>query len=107
MGGIIYGIYMNRNITKDGFGASQDIEEHLKYAHAMRTDIQQNTTVRSFAIIPDIVAIDIYSKHKIDVHSEELMSNPAQLSKLQRIIRQEYPRLLTGGITNRFNMGGQ
>lgn len=97
---------LNANITEHGFGASQDIEGHLKYAHEMRSSIQENTNIRSFAIIPDIIAIDIYSKHRIDVHSDELLKSPKDLDRLRRIIKSEYPKLLTGGISNRYTIGG-
>ena len=60
------------------------------------------TTMRSFAIIPDIVAIDIYTKYGIDVHADDFIKHPAAVNKLKRIIKQEYPKLLTGGISNRF-----
>jgi len=96
----------NGKITKDGFGASQDIEGHLQYAHEMRSQIQENTGARSFAIIPDIIAIDIYSKYKIDVHSDEFFQNPKQVERLKQIIKTEYPRLLTGGVSNRYSLGG-
>jgi hypothetical protein len=96
---------LNGNITKDGFGASQDIEGHLQYAQEMRSSIQENTNVRSFAIIPDIIAIDIYSKHKIDVHSDEFLSSPEQLKRIRHIIKSEYPKLLTGGVSNRYSLG--
>jgi hypothetical protein len=96
---------LNGNITNDGFGASQDIEGHLQYAQEMRSSIQENTNARSFAIIPDIIAIDIYSKHRIDVHSDEFLRSPQQAAKLQHIIKTEYPKLLTGGVSNRYSLG--
>jgi len=97
---------LNGNITSEGFGASQDVEGHLQYAHMMRGEIQHNTTARSFAIIPDIIAIDIYSKHKIDVHSDDFGSDLKVVERLKRIIKTEYPKLLTGGVSNRYSLGG-
>ena len=70
----------------------------------MRQVSNGNTTMKSFAIIPDIVAIDIYTKYNIDVHSADFIKYPAQVEKLKRIIREEYPKLLTGGISNRFKI---
>lgn len=96
----------NSKITKDGFGASQDIEWHLQYAQDMRGQTQENTTARSFAIIPDIIAIDIYSKHKIDIHSPNFPETPQEYEKLKSIIRTNYKGLLTGGISNRYTIGG-
>ena len=93
--------------VKEGRGvATQEISDYLDYAKDMR-NVTQNfdkTTMRSFAIIPDIVAIDIYTKYNIDVHSADFIKYPAQVEKLKRIIREEYPKLLTGGISNRFKI---
>ena len=93
--------------VKEGRGvATQEISDYLDYAKDMRS-VRQNfdkTTMRSFAIIPDIVAIDIYTKYGIDVHSDDFIKHPAAVNKLKRIIKQEYPKLLTGGISNRFKI---
>ena len=96
---------MNTKIAKEGFGASQDIAQYTDYAAQMRAELVNNTTFRSFCVIPDIVAIDIHLKHRIDVHDDAQMGNPATTKKLQRIMRQEYPHLLTGGISNKFSLG--
>ena len=97
---------IDSTIFDGGFNASQDITDYVEAAAAMRRAEQDNTTMRSFAIIPDIVSIDIHIKHRIDVHDDEQMQNPAVQKKLRRLIQLEYPYLLTGGITNRFSLGG-
>ena len=91
--------------VKEGRGvATQNVQDYLDYAQDMRQVSNGNTTMKSFAIIPDIVAIDIYTKYNIDVHSADFIIYPAQVEKLKRIIREEYPKLLTGGISNRFKI---
>jgi len=91
--------------VKEGRGvATQNVQDYLDYAQDMRQANNSNTTMRSFAIIPDIVAIDIYTKYGIDVHSADFIKYPAQVEKFKRIIREEYPKLLTGGISNRFKI---
>lgn len=79
----------------------QDIQAYKDYAAQQR---QQDTIsnngrqYRSFAIIPDIVAIDILNKYGMDIHSPEFMSDPAQLRKLKQIVESDYPLLKTSNI---------
>ena len=93
-------------ITEGRGVATQNVQEYLDYAQDMRTarNNANKTTMRSFAIIPDIVAIDIMTKYGIDVHSPEFLKYPAQVTKFKKIIQQDYPKLLTGGISNRFKI---
>ena len=49
---------------------------------------------RKFAIIPDSVALKVLEDHKLDIHDQHFMSNPANLKKLKRIIISEYPDLV-------------
>lgn len=93
-------------MAENGFGASQNVDAYLDYAKDMRSQIQGDTTARSFAIIPDIVAIDIYSKYKIDVHAEDFGKDISEYKRLKKIIQTDYPALMTGGISNRFSVGG-
>ncbi len=79
----------------------QDIQAYKDYAAQQRQQdsfISGNRQYRSFAIIPDIVAIDILNKYGMDVHSPEFMSDPAQLRKLKQIIESDYPLLKTSNI---------
>lgn len=79
----------------------QDIQAYKDYAEQQR---QQDTIsnngrqYRSFAIIPDIVAIDILNKYGMDIHSPEFMNDPAQLRRLKQIIESDYPLLKTSNI---------
>jgi len=79
----------------------QNVNAYKEYAAQQREmdSVSHNGRMyRSFAIIPDIVAIDILTKYDIDVHSPEFMSDPAQLRKLKQIIDSDYPLLKTSNI---------
>jgi hypothetical protein len=94
----------NSFIVKDGkedFRLEQDVSAYKDYAAQQRElDSFSNSsrTYRSFAIIPDIVAIDILTKYGLDIHSAEFMSNPADLRKLKQIIETDYPLLKTSNV---------
>lgn len=83
------------------FNLSQDVSAYREYA-AQQRELDSNAKAtrqyRSFAIIPDIVAIDILTKYGIDVHAPEFMQDKAQYEKFKRIIISEYPMLLTANI---------
>jgi hypothetical protein len=79
----------------------QDIQAYKDYANVQRQQDSlavSNRQYRSFAIIPDIVAIDILTKYGMDIHSPEFMSDPAQLRRLKQIIETDYPLLKTSNI---------
>jgi len=83
------------------FLLAQDVTAYKDYAAESRykdTLAANGRNYRSFAIIPDIVAIDILTKYRIDIHAKEFMSNPAEVAKLKRIIATDYPDLLTGNL---------
>jgi len=79
----------------------QDIQAYKDYAKQQRemdSFAHNGRQYRSFAIIPDIVAIDILNKYGLDIHSPEFMSNPADLRRLRQIIDTDYPLLKTSNI---------
>jgi len=95
------------NFIKDAYGkngefrATQDVSAYLDYASKSRAAAKsmfanQKQNFRSFAIIPDIVAVDIKTKFNLDVHDPENSTN--ELQKIKNIIIQNYPQLLTGNI---------
>lgn len=45
--------------------------------------------------IPDIVAVDLLFKYGIDVHSETFMANSDDVRRVMRIIKTEYPHLMS------------
>jgi hypothetical protein len=79
----------------------QDVQAYKDYANLQRQQdslVSGNRQYRSFAIIPDIVAIDILTKYGMDIHSPDFMSDPAQLRRLKQIIETDYPLLKTSNI---------
>ena len=94
--------FMNSGINGKQFTVNQDVSEYLKYAKQQR-DLQaahgDASHYRSFAIIPDIVALEILTNHGINLHESEFMSNKEDVAKLKRIIKSEYPQLLTSNVT--------
>ncbi len=78
--------------------AKQNIDqykEHAKYERD-RQDYFGKTKggYRKLATIPDIVAIDILQNHKLDLHDTNFMNNPANLTKLKKILMTEYRDLV-------------
>ena len=49
---------------------------------------------KKFATVPDIVAIELLQKHHLDLHDPMFMENPANMTKLKRIIMTEFPYLV-------------
>jgi len=81
--------------------AEQDISAYLDYAKASRSQANslfanEKTNYRSFAIIPDIVAVDIMNKYKIDVHNPQ--NGVEEMAQIRKIVIRDYPQLLTGNI---------
>jgi hypothetical protein len=89
---------------EDRFLLSQDINAYRQYAKESRDLYEvakKKSHYRSFAIIPDIVAIDILTKYQIDINASDFMGDKALVAKLKRIIISEYPDLLTHGHSRR------
>lgn len=86
----------------DQFRLEQNVEVYKDYAKQSRDQDElvgsTGRKYRSFAILPDIVCIDILTKYGLDVHSQDFMSNPANLRKLKGIIDSDYPLLKTSNI---------
>jgi len=86
---------------ESNFKLEQDVGAYKEYAAQQReldTVSHNGRAYRSFAIIPDIVAIDILTKYGLDIHAPEFMDNPANLRKLKQVIITDYPLLQTSNI---------
>jgi len=86
---------------ESNFKLEQDVSAYKDYAAAQReldTVSHNGRAYRSFAFLPDIVAIDILIKYGLDIHAPEFMDNPANLRKLKQIIITDYPLLMTSNI---------
>ncbi len=95
------------NFIKDEYGnfgefrATQDVSPYLNYAKESRARANelfanQKQNFRSFAIIPDIVAVDMKTKFGVDVHDPQ--NGAQELQKIRNLVIQNYPQLLTGNI---------
>ena len=49
---------------------------------------------RKMATIPDIVAIEMLQKHRLDIHDPSFMHEPANMKRLRYILQTEYPHLI-------------
>lgn len=88
--------------TEKDFRLSQDLSAYKDYA-AQQREIAEHGKVKSknykpFCIIPDIVAIDMLTRFKLDIHAPDFMSNPVEVAKFKRLMFTEYPHLLTSNI---------
>jgi len=89
---------------KKNFTLSQDVSAYRDYAKESRDTYAASgpaSHYRSFAVIPDIVAIDILTKHKIDINAQDFMGDKQLVARLKKIIISEYPDLLTHGQSRR------
>jgi len=83
------------------FNLEQNVEHYKAYAEQQReldSVAHSGRKYRSFAILPDIVCIDILTKYGLDIHAQDFMSNPANLTKLKHIIMTDYPLLQTSNM---------
>ena len=84
-----------------GLVFEQDATAYLDYAKSVRSaGVDRKANYRSFAIIPDIVAVDIFTKFGVDINNPE--NTEVELNKFKKIIKDHYPLLLTTNI----NKGG-
>jgi len=82
------------------FRLNQDITPYLQHAAESREKQWDNrhnlhkSHWRPAFTLPDIVAIDILTKYKLDVHAPNFNSNPANGKRLLAIVKSDYPYLL-------------
>lgn len=98
-----YNIHSFKVTTDEkNFQLSQNVEAYREYAKEQRLldeGAKSTRNYRSFAIIPDIVAIDILTKYHIDIHAPDFMQHPELVRKFKQIMMSDYPALLTSNIT--------
>ena len=74
----------------------QDEKPFIEQAKLEREQVQKKDIgYKKFATIPDIVAIEIKERHKIDIHAPETMHDKALMAKFMTIVKQDYPYLLS------------
>lgn len=91
----------NVSVNEKDFRLKQDVTGYKDYAERSRQEdehLSSKRQYRSFAIIPDIVSIDILTKYHINIHDPEVMKDPATMRRFKNIIISEYPHLLTSNV---------
>jgi hypothetical protein len=89
------------NTNDKDFLLAQDVTAYKDYAEKSRQQDESASSkrqYRSFAIVPDIVSIDILTKYHINIHDPEIMKDPAVMRRFKNIIISEYPHLLTSNV---------
>ena len=79
------------------YEVQQDVSSILKEVKRDKELLEHGRRVdgwRKAFTIPDVVAIDILTKHGLDVHDPMFMHDRDKLTKLKYIVRTEYPHLL-------------
>lgn len=91
----------NVKLQDKDFQLEQNVSAYREYAKQQR-DLDEisyaGRRYRSYAIIPDIVAIDILTKHGLDIHAPDFMHDPTNLRKLKQVIESDYPLLKTSNV---------
>ena len=92
------GINAGFDLQSANWEAKQDITQYKENAKLDRDKEsyfgKAKSGYRKLATIPDIVALKILQEHKLDLHDQHFMSNPANLTKLKRILMSEYRDLV-------------
>jgi len=92
------GINAGFDLQSAEWEAKQDITQYKENAKLDRDKEsyfgKAKSGYRKLATIPDIVALKILQEHKLDLHDQYFMNNPANLTKLKRILLSEYRDLV-------------
>ena len=77
----------------------QDVTNYLEAAKLDRDrqayfGLQNKTGYRKLATIPDIVALQLLTEHKLDLHDPDFMRNPANMKRLKYVLATEYRDLI-------------
>lgn len=75
--------------------ATPFIEEAKRDRDLAATRSRKDIGYKKACTIPDIVAVELMFKYNIDIHSPEFMHDPALVRKVIRIIKSEYPYLMS------------
>jgi len=95
-------LFKGYNVHGDGsgIGVTQDVSGHLAYAKSLREETKTHaryakkadTGFKPFCNVPDTVALDIMTKHRINIHDANIQ--PEEMRKFKRIMKTEYPHLM-------------
>lgn len=68
--------------------------EEAKRDRENSKNLKRDTGYKKFATIPDIVAIEILEKYKLDLHSPTFFADVDNKKKFMQIIKTDYPHLM-------------
>ena len=93
------GMITKINTDTGEFQVDQDSKPFLEAAKRERDLAEKyghkDTGYRKASTIPDIVAVDLMYKYKIDIHSPDFMHDPAAIRKVIQIMKTDYPHLMS------------
>jgi len=93
-GGMSGGIDLSTGDFKFSQDASSFIEQAKRDREAYR-DPRKDISYKKACTIPDIVAIEILNKYNINIHDPDFMHDRAAVQRVIRIMKQEYPALMS------------
>jgi len=92
------GIKAGYDLDTNQWEAKQDISDFKDHAKLEREKQDyygiRKDGYRKLATIPDIVALEILQKHKLDLHDPTFMRDPNNLKRLKTILMTEYRDLV-------------
>lgn len=93
--------FLVKTDDRQDFQLEQDISCYKDYAEKQRSldeQVASNRDYRSSFIMPDIVAIEILTKYKLNIHAPEFMEDQNNYRRLKSIVLTDYPHLMTSNM---------
>ena len=84
-------------IDEDSWTVEQDETPYLKEIERERENQKEgfnNSAMKKFCTIPDIVAIELLQQYGIDIHDPLFMHDHMNMKKLKQVIITDYPYLV-------------
>ena len=86
-------------IELDGRSSNWTVSGDISHAkeivkQAKELGPNKKTHFRHMAEIPYIIVLELLTKHDLDILDSEFLKNPANVTKLKRVMQTEYPDLL-------------
>ena len=80
--------------TESRWQVYQDEKPFIEEVKREKENQSNNSHMKKFATVPDIVAMEILTKYGLDIHSPTFMHDPDGLKKLKQIILTDYKYLV-------------
>ena len=84
----------------DNVTIEQDLNPYIEAAKRNKLEFEnknidtKSSNMRKFATIPDWVALEIYSKYKLNIHDPAFSDNPNNWKRFKQIMIMEYSALV-------------